>query len=99
MVSLKYPLLISDKNLYQGIYSKTSRQITGTDVVLREGKINQMIEKRGPIVVEKSKSKAVIVLLIGSFLSVFLAFLYVVVCEMKDSYKKYMEETKAIEKK
>lgn len=99
LVSLKYPLLISDKNLYQNIYAKTTKEITGVDVVLREGKINQIIEKRGSMVVTDSRSNAASVLLAGSFLSVLLAFLFVIITEVKNSYKKYRTENKLLEKK
>lgn len=99
LVSLKYPLLISNKNLYQSIYSKSSQQITGIDIVLQEGKIGKLIEKKGSIVVEKSKSKAILVLLGGTVLSVMIAFMMVVISEMLESYKKHKKEIKAIEHK
>ncbi|SDB50030.1 hypothetical protein SAMN02983009_02389 [Fusobacterium necrophorum] len=83
---MKYPLLIGNKNLYQSIYSKSSQQITGIDILLQEGKIGKLIEKKGSIVVEKSKSKAILVLLGGTVLSVMIAFMMVVISELLESY-------------
>ncbi|AYZ73062.1 hypothetical protein EGX98_02735 [Fusobacterium necrophorum] len=79
-------MLIGNKNLYQSIYSKSSQQITGIDILLQEGKIGKLIEKKGSIVVEKSKSKAILVLLGGTVLSVMIAFMMVVISELLESY-------------
>lgn len=95
LVIIEDPILHSEGKIYKGIYQTTSKELIGMSFLKRDSSlIKNIIVKNGSLLIERGQSKAKIVLLIGVFLSVALAFLSVFISEITKGYKEHKKSKK-----
>lgn len=99
LISVKNPILVVNKSVYQGEYEKTLNQIVGVDALFEKSALRNLIETKGSVASEAEKSNAPLVLLAGIILSFAIAFFYVLFHEFLEGYSKHKGEQKLLEKR
>lgn len=98
-LGLRYPLLMTDKEIQQSLYDKSSKQILGIDEVLSSHLLDQIIQLRSSLTVSNASSMAKIVLAAGIIFTLGFALFMVLYFEFMAGYKKYKKEKKLTYKK
>lgn len=96
---LRYPLLMTDREIQQSLYDKSSKQILGIDEVLSSHLLDQIIQLRSSLTVSNASSMAKIVLAVGMIFTFAFSFFMVLYFEFMAGYKKYKKEKKLTYKK
>lgn len=92
LISFKEPLLAVDNAFYQSVYDRTSKQIIGTEEVLKTSLIDNIVEKTSSLIIKREAGIAKYILLGGVILTCLLIVMYIILKESLEGYKKYKVE-------
>lgn len=89
LISFKEPLLAVDNAFYQSVYDRTSKQIIGTEEILKTSLIDNIIEKTSSLIIKREAGIAKYILLGGIIFTILIIIILIIVKEFRERYKKY----------
>lgn len=89
LVAFKEPLLAVDNAFYQSIYDRTSKQIVGTEEILKTSLIDNIVEKSSSLIIKREAGIAKYILLGGMIFTILIIIILIIVKELREVYKKY----------
>lgn len=89
LILFKEPLLAVDNAFFQSVYDRTSKQIIGTEEILKSTLIDNIVEKTSSLIIKREAGMVQYILLGGMLFTCFFIGIFIMLKEFSDGYKKH----------